>query len=159
MILNHLIEIYLIYYFSVLAHELGHLLSAKIIGLEVVGFCLGDNLLSIKYKSVSISPIVVFGRHVEFVSENPIEKKDWEIAFFFFSAFMVNLLLFLLSFFLFRYNPMFANSMRLFNVAILIGNLMPIFLKQNDFHRFLWYCKKATYVSNEPNGRLYLETR
>lgn len=150
MIFEHFLNIYLIYYLSVLAHELAHVIVANMIGLKLIGFHMGDNLFSVNYKSISISPLVVFGGQVDFIREELLKKENFEIILFFLAGPATNLLLFLLSYNVIPLDSIGINALRVFNVVILVKNLSPIFVKGNDVKQLILYKKiKAEMAKNK----------
>ena len=141
MIVNHILELYLVLFITVIVHELAHAFTAKMIGLDVREFKIGDDLFAVKLGRVSISLNTIFGSNVSVYSEELKTKNKMQIIIFFMSGSLANLLLIVLSVLCNNVNPLYANALLWCNVYTLIGGICPIILKQNDMNKMLFYIR------------------
>lgn len=141
MIFNRLLELYLCFYISAVAHEFGHLIAAKIINLNVSELHIGDRLLAIRFGRFSISPWFGFGGYVSFPKKEMLRKTKKQIALFFFSGSAVNLLLIIIGFLFIRFWAIYGTAMILINAMLLLENMIPFFHMGNDIRKFFRYIK------------------
>ena len=141
MIFNRLLELYLLFYFFVAAHEIGHFIAAKMIDLNVSEFRIGDRLLAVRFGKFSISPWFGFGGYVSFPKEEMMQKTKKQMALFFFSGSAMNLLLILIGSLFIRFFPFYGTAIILINTLLLLENLIPFFHVENDIRKFFRYIK------------------
>lgn len=143
MIFNRILELYLLLYFSIAAHETGHLIAARLIGLKVTGLRIGDRFLAIRFGGLSVSPWCGCGGFVSFDQTEMTKKTKTQKAFFFFSGCAVNVLLLISSTLLIRLSPFYAAAIFLINFSLLLENAVPFFHPENDLRKFLRYIKSV----------------
>lgn len=139
MIINHILEIYLIFFVSAFLHESAHAVAAKAIGLTIREFKVGDDLFAVKIGKVSISPNSTFGSHVAFDSGELREKSIKQITAFFLSGPAVTLALMLAGLIFMKESPLYAGVLFWSNVYLFAGGMCPLILKNNDLNKLISY--------------------
>ena len=139
MILNHILEIYMIYYVSVTLHELAHFWVAKAIGLNVKKIQIGDDLFSIKIGKCSLSINCMYGSGVMFENREMIKKNRLQMSSFFLAGAVVNLIIMLSGHFLKDSGGFYADVIFWENLYLLAGSLIPFMAKGNDMNKLMKY--------------------
>lgn len=129
MILKNIIKIYIIMGMSIILHELGHWIVAKIFKFKNVKIVIGDKFYSINTKYFRFSPLIISG-YVEFNFTPNITKK--QIICFYLSGSFVNIVLIIMSL---LFNKLFNEWIYLLivNSLSVIFNLFPLKKLSNDF--------------------------
>lgn len=143
MIFNRILELYVLFYFCIAAHEIGHWIAARSIGLKVLGLRIGDRFLAIRFGGISVSPWCGCGGSVLFDQAEMKKKTNKQKAVFFFSGCAVNVLLLISSTLLIRLSPFYAAAIFLINFSLLLENAVPFFHQENDLRKFLRYIKSV----------------
>ncbi len=142
-----IVQVYIILILSVVAHEVAHYVTAKIIGLKELQIHIGSEFTKIHLGKIHISPIV-FGGYVEFLQEDLLKKQKTEIIAFFLSGIAINIIIVVLS-------GIFYNNSRLIsyvfwvNIASLSISLVPFFPPQNDVTKLIKYLRYKKRLSEK----------
>lgn len=141
MILNHLLEIYLLAWISVMLHEMAHYIVAKIINLKVESVHIGDRFFAIHVNKLFISPMIFAGSYLVFDREDLKDKtKKQKIAFFSAGA-LANLIVALVSVLLRGNNNIYIDIFMWMNLYFFVENIFPFF-KHNDAGKLRKYIEK-----------------
>lgn len=136
-----LLKIYSVVFLSVVVHELTHALVARLLRKEVNEICIGNNLLSLHFKKICISPICI-NNYIDINESEIIKMSKKELIFFFFSGLFSNLLLLFTA--LFIKDLIISYTLFIFNLFLIIENLNPLSTR-NDLKMFCYYIKLATH--------------
>lgn len=118
MILNHLIETYIILYISVCFHETAHFIAGKIVRLHIKTIHIGDEFFSIHIKKIQVSLLIFPGSYVVFCKDELREKNKLEKVFFFLAGALSNLILVLISSFFRDRNFLYMNILFWINIYL-----------------------------------------
>ena len=141
MIFNHIIELYLLAYISVLIHEFAHFIAGKAIGLHIESIHIGDKFFCVHIKRFYISFLIFGSSYVEFDSDELKNKSRRGICLFFLSGALANLLLAVIAAILLNVSRLYMSSLFWINIYLFIWNLFPLFLRKNDAGRLKYYLK------------------
>lgn len=97
-ILKMCLFLYIIHVCSVILHEMGHVLIAHVLHLQVNKVCIGCEKYSLKIGKIQISPFVANG-YVEIAIDNCTVKKS-DLMMFFMAGPLINLMIVIGSFFM-----------------------------------------------------------
>lgn len=141
MILNHLLEIYALFFLTVFVHELAHWVCAWLIGLNTPEFRVGDELFAIRLGRVSISPNVTFGSYVSFDADALKTKSKRQIILFFLSGVFANAIEILIGVVCLKYNYLYGQIIIWSSIYSIAGSMLPVMPKENDLNKMLRYLK------------------
>lgn len=139
MILNHMLEMYLLMWISVVAHEIAHYIAAKAIKLKIHSVYIGDRFFSIKFRKLNISPMIFSGSYVEFFVKDITIKTKFQKIIFFISGPVANLVMFLVAYLLRETNSMYMEMLIWINIYFFIANVFPFFIRKNDIGKLKKY--------------------
>lgn len=140
-----LIKLYLIFIISIIIHETFHFIAITIIGKNIQGVYIGEEIFNIRIGKFYISPLVRGGYIKVDVFE--IESmNNRELIMFFLSGSVGNLILLIIS--LFTKNTLLAFSLMIINITLIIVNLSPFFKNDNDITMLLQFLKNKKIVEN-----------
>lgn len=142
---DNLVQLYMILVLSTIAHELGHYVTAKIIGLKEAEISIGSEFAMIHLGKVHFSPIV-FSGHVKFSPKDLLRKNTNQIIAFFISGITVNIVIIAISG-IFYNNSLLMSNVFWINVSILPFNLLPFIPPQNDMTKLIKYLKYKKRLS------------
>lgn len=128
---SSILAVYIVYCLSVIAHELAHLICAKIMHLHNVDIRIGERFLAVNIRHFHFSPLII-GGSVEVDSDTLLRKKKWQIIMFYLSGSMANLLIIIVALIVMPYirYPLYVIFANLFFIVM---NLFPIKTSHNDF--------------------------
>ncbi|MGN0165794.1 MAG: site-2 protease family protein [Lachnospiraceae bacterium] len=149
MIVNHICEIYLLFYLSVFLHETMHAVTAKIIGLPIEKFQVGDDLFAIKVGKISVSLNCLFGSHVSFDQCKLQRKSQKQIVLFFLSGPAVNMILILIGIILKECSPLYVGALLWINVYLFAEGVFPFIPKNNDLNKMTAYLKNRQSLQSD----------
>lgn len=125
MLYNYVFSFYLLYYFSAIVHETFHVAAAAILKMQITGLVIGENILCVSFGKLRISPLLIRTSYVE-VAARSLEVQSFKnIAFFFVSGSIGNILLIMLTYYCVT-NPLFRLWMIIINSFYVILNMLPI---------------------------------
>lgn len=142
MIFSHIFELYLILCFSVVIHEIAHVVAAKIINLDIEEIHIGDELFAIRFRNVFVSLNMISGSYVSFYSDSMKSKSRREIIIFFLSGPFANLILIAAGCFFTFGESMFARFLVYFNAIVILENCIPFLNKKNDVGKMIKYIRE-----------------
>lgn len=142
MIFSHIFELYLILCFSVVIHEVAHVVAAKIIKLDVKEIHIGDELFAIRFRNIFVSLNMLSGSYVLFSSSSMESKTSKEIVFFFLSGAFANLILIAIGSIASSDENLYARFLVLINVLLIMENCTPFVIKRNDVGKMIKYLRK-----------------
>lgn len=131
LVIKFIITSYLIIYFSVIFHELGHLLAAIIFGLKHYKIRIGKSKYIINAKRVSISPLLS-ASSVEMNLEEILGKKPYEIILIFLAGPLCSL--FTICFAMIMEPMIYKVVFIVFNLVMVIISLTP-FVRGSDLYQ------------------------
>jgi|GEM_PF-4330056 len=132
---------YVLYYLSILLHELFHYLAAFILKIRIEQLRIGDELYALRIGRVSLSPLLIFTSYVVVDTDVFKDMNKKSLIFFFMSGSIANLLLAILGFILMFKDIAMGNILLYLNVACLIFNLVPYIFYGNDMTKLIKFLK------------------
>ncbi len=116
--------VYVIYAGSVILHEVGHLIAAKIFYKEYEEICIG-NLMHVKISpKIKISP-VIFSGYISVQEETVLDSSKIKAIIFFSVGFVVNFIQVIIGISFNKYSDIFA-LIAIINMIQCINSVIPI---------------------------------
>ena len=145
MILNHLLEVYALYYFCITAHECGHALAAKMFRLKVVKFQIGDDLYAIRIGRMSFSLNALFGSGVVYYSRDMFDLSRTKRCIFFLAGSAANVVCIFGGLLLRRHYILFGDILIWASLYSITLALFPFVPWKNDYKLL----KESFAINNE----------
>lgn len=129
--IEYIIKIYLMSILSIIFHEFGHIIAAKIIKADIRKICIGYDKLGISIGKIHISPLIL-SAYIE--SELNVDNK-YKLTLYFVAGILVNLSVIIYIFFFVNISIISAWAI-LINMSQILISIIPC-KKDSDINQLL----------------------